>query len=159
MAMDISGLSFFMPLFGFLLVFTIMLALLLKTKLLGENRFVNIVVSFIIAIIFATMTNVREYVQNVTPWFVVLVIALFFILIVVGLYTPKVADVVKPGFVWLFIVALILVFLIAAITVFSSFSGIWEDITSFVTNEARLAGAIILLIIAVLAAWVMTKGK
>jgi len=157
MAMDISGLSFFMPLFGFLLVFTIMLALLLKTKLLGENKFVNVVISFIIAIIFATMTNVREYVQNVTPWFVVLVIALFFILIIVGLYTPKVADVVKPGFVWFFIILLILVFLIAAITVFSSFSGIWDDVTNFVTNEARFAGAIILLIIAILAAWVMTK--
>ncbi|MCX6748128.1 MAG: hypothetical protein NT076_00840 [Candidatus Pacearchaeota archaeon] len=157
MAMDISGLSFFMPLFGFLLVFTIMLALLLKTKLLGENKFVNIVISFIIAIIFATMTNVREYVQNVTPWFVVLVIALFFILIIVGLYTPKVADVVKPGFVWIFIIALILVFLIAAVTVFSSFSGIWSDVTNFVTNEARIAGAIILLIIAVIAAWVITK--
>lgn len=156
-AMDISGLSFFMPLFGFLLVFTIMLALLLKTKLLGENKFVNVIVSFIIAIIFATMTNVREYVQNVTPWFVVLVIALFFILIIVGLSQQKISDIMKPWFVWVFIVVLILIFLIAAVTVFSSFSGIWGDISGFVTNEARIAGAIILLIIAVIAAWVMTK--
>ncbi len=157
MAMDISGLSFFMPLIGFLLVFTIILAVLIKTKLLGENKFINGVVSFIIAIIFATMTNVREYVENVTPWFVVLVIALFFILIIVGLSQQKISDIMKPWFVGVFIAALILVFLIAAIIVFSSFSGIWDDITDFVTNEARIAGAIILLVIAILAAWVMTK--
>ncbi len=153
MAIDISGLSYFLPIFGFLFVFVIVYALLIKTKILGENMLINLIISFIVAIIFATMSSAEEYVETVTPWFVVLVIVLFFILIIIGLSQQKIADIMKPGFVWVFIVALILIFLISAVKVFS----IWQPIQEFVTTEARIAGAIILLIIAGLAAWIITK--
>lgn len=154
MAIDISGLNYFMPLFGFLFVFVIVLALLIKTKILGDNKFINILVGFIIAIIFATMTSVRGYVQAVTPWFAVLVIALFFILVIVGLSQQKIEDFVKPWFVWVFVIVLILIFLISAIKVFPF---TFSDITDFITTEARIVGAVILLIVAALAAWVIAK--
>ena len=153
MVLDISGLTYFMPLFGFLFVFVIVFALLEKTKLLGENKFISILISFIVAIIFATMTSVREYVEQVTPWFAVLIIALFFILIIIGLSQQKIDAIMKPGFVWVFIIVLIIVFLLSATKVFS----LWSGVKDFVTNEARIAGAIILLIIAAIAAWVVGK--
>ena len=110
------------------------------------------------AIIFATFSSTQKYVQQVTPWFAVLMIALFFVLLIIGLSQQKIADIMKPGFVWVFIVLLILVFLIAAIKVFpAAFGDTWNNIVGFVTNEARIAGAIILLIIAGLAAWIITK--
>ena len=84
MALDISGLAYFMPIFGFLFIFVIVFALLDKTKILGGVKWIDVLISFIVAIIFATMTSVREYVEQVTPWFVVLVVALFFILVIVG---------------------------------------------------------------------------
>ncbi len=154
MAIDISGLSYFMPIFGFLFVFVIVYALLSKTELLGDNKFINLLISFIIAVIFSTLGSMQEYVQTVTPWFVVLVIALFFILIIIGLSQQKISEVMKPGFVWVFIILLILVFLISAIKVFS----IWQPIKEFVTMEGSIAGAIILLIIAAITAWVLTKS-
>lgn len=158
MAADLSGLSYFMPIFGFLFVFVIVYALLVKTKILGENMWINLIVSFIIAIIFATMASAQEYVQTVTPWFVILVIALFFMLVIIGLSPHKLGDIMKPGFVWVFIIVLILVFLISAVKVFPfTFGKIWYNVAGFVTTEARIAGAIILLIIAALAAWVITK--
>lgn len=154
MAIDISGLSYFMPIFGFLFVFVIVYALLSKTKILGESQFVSLLISFIIAIVFSTIGSAQEYVQTVTPWFVVLVVVLFFILIIIGLSQQKIEDIMKPGFVWVFIVALILVFLLAATKVFAP---VWWDVKEFISNEGRIAGGILLLIIAALAAWVITK--
>ena len=154
MAIDISGLEFFVPVLGFLFVFVIVYALLAKTKILGDNKFINLIISFIIAIIFATVSSVQEYVKTVTPWFVVLVIALFFILIIIGLSQHKLGDIMKPGFVWVFIILLILVFLIAATKVFSP---AWWDVKDFIINEGRLVGGILLLIIAGIIAWVITK--
>lgn len=154
MAIDISGLEFFMPIFGFLFVFVIVYALLAKTKLLGDNKFINLLISFIVAIIFSIVSPVQKYVQTVTPWFVVLVIALFFILIIIGLSQQKLGEIMKPWFVWVFIVALILVFLISATKVFSP---VWWDVRDFITNEGRIVGGILLLIIAVAAAWVITR--
>ncbi|MEK6820692.1 MAG: hypothetical protein AABX71_03195 [Nanoarchaeota archaeon] len=153
MAIDISGISYFLPIFGFLFVFVIVYALLAKTKLLGDSQLINLIISFIVAIIFSTMASVEEYIETVTPWFVVLVIVLFFILIIIGLSQQKISDIMKPGFVWVFIIALIVIFLISAVKVFS----FWQPIKEFVTTEARIAGAVILLAIAALTAWVLTK--
>ena len=158
MVADLSGLSYFMPIFGFLFVFVIVYALLLKTKILGDNMWINLIISFIIAIIFSVVSSTQEYVQTITPWFAVLVIALFFILVIIGLSPHKLGEIMKPGFVWVFIILLILVFLVSAIKVFpSSFGNAWNSLVGFITNEARIAGAIILLIIAAIAAWVITK--
>ena len=102
--------SFIYP---FLLVFFIVFALLEKTKLLGENMFTNLLIGFIVAIIFTTMSSAQEYVETITPWFAVLLVALFFILVLIGLSQQKIADIMKPGMVWVFLVALILIFLIS----------------------------------------------
>ena len=158
MAIDLSGLAYFMPIFGFLFVFLIVYALLAKTKILGGNMFIDLIVAGIIAVIFSTVSSAQEYVETATPWFVVLVLVLFFILILIGLSQQEIADIMKPGFVWVFIVALILIFLISAIKVFpSTFGDLWYEVTDFITTEARIAGAIILLIIAGLTAWVITR--
>ena len=70
----------------------------------------------------------------------------------------KLEDIMKPSFVWVFIVLLILVFLISAIKVFpAAFGSAWNDIIGFVTYKERIAGAIILLIIAGITAWIITK--
>ncbi len=143
-----------MPVFGFLFVFVIVYALLAKTALLGGGKFVNVLVSFIIAIIFATIGSMQEYVRTVTPWFVVLVIVMFFILIIIGMSQQKIGDIVGKKFVWVFIVALILIFLVAATKVFSP---IWFEVRQFITHEGRIVGGIILLVIAVIVAWVITR--
>jgi len=77
MVLDISGLNYFMPVYGFLFVFLIVFAVLAKTKILGENKFINLIVSIIIGVIFLTMSSVQDYVQMITPWFAVLIICLF----------------------------------------------------------------------------------
>jgi len=157
---DVTGLSYFMPIFGFLFVFVIVYAVVSKTKILGESSAANIMSSLVVAIIFITFASAQEYVQKVTPWFVILVIVLFFVLILVGLSQQKVEAIVRPWFVWVLIVALILVFLIAAIKVFSTtLDPLLSDIRDFIDTEDRILGAVILLVIAGIASWILTKGK
>ncbi|MBI2629908.1 hypothetical protein HYW76_02310 [Candidatus Pacearchaeota archaeon] len=156
--LDISGLSYFMPIFGFMFVFLIVYSVLAKTKILGEEKWINVFVGFIVAIIFAIMTPSREYVQTVIPWFAVLIVSLFLILVLVGLSQSKIDAIMKPWFVWVFIVVLILIFLISAINVFPfTFSAFWGNVTGFVTTQAKVTGAIILLIVAALTAWRITS--
>ncbi|MFA5992389.1 MAG: hypothetical protein WC796_01640 [Candidatus Pacearchaeota archaeon] len=163
--LDLSWLSYYITIFGFLFVFTIMLAILSKTKILGDSsNWANILVSLVFAIVFVTFSPGVEYVQTIIPWFVILIIALFFVLIIVGFSQKKMDDFMKPGLGWVFIILLAIVFIVAAIKVFnpifvqflpgtaSSASGI----KSFFYSERFLGGAL-LLIIAAAAAWVLTK--
>ncbi|MEK6848537.1 MAG: hypothetical protein AABX65_02810 [Nanoarchaeota archaeon] len=154
MAADITGLAYFIPILGFLFVFVMSFAVLVKTKILGESAFVNVFISFILAIIFATVSSARQYVTAVMPWFVVLLIAIFFISLLIGMAGKKVDEFLKPGFIWVFVVLLLVIFIIAAINVFSF------NFTLYIPAkllENRIFGAVLLLIIAAITAWILTK--
>ncbi len=81
MPLDISGLNFFMPVFSFLFVSLIVYLILFKTKILGEGKFLLLLVSFIMAIIFLSFSSLELYVQTIVPWFVVLLISVFLIIL------------------------------------------------------------------------------
>ena len=111
MAADVSSFVYFAPVLVFLVVFAIMVALLHKTKLLGENMYLQIFFSFVIATIFITASSVKQLVLNVIPWFAVLLIALFLIMALLGFMGKT--DIGKSrGLSWVFIILLILVFLV-----------------------------------------------
>ena len=168
MVLDISGVFFFMPVFSFLFVFLITYAILAKTQILGEMNWINVFVSFILAIVFMSFSSAELYVRTVIPWFVVLVIAVFFILIIAG-FTKNLDTIMKPWFAWLIIIVLGIVFLVAAINVFNpvfhpdliitgaeSGPGVVEQFKDFISSS-RVAGSFILLIVAGIVAWVVTK--
>lgn len=168
MTMDVTFATYFLPVFAFLLVFVIIYALLAKTEILGETKSVNILIAFVIAIIFISVSSVRQYVTSVVPWFAVLIAALFFILLIVGL-SQKDFTIIKPWFTWVFVILLILVFLIAAIKVFNKQIGPYlpesekEPSNSFGAKlkdffySQKFLGALLLLIIAALTTWVITR--
>lgn len=157
MVVDISGLSYFMPIYGFLFVFVLIYAILQKTKILGDNKFISLIISFILATIFATVSSMQAYVSLVTPWFIILIVALFFILLIVGFSLKKVEGIISPGFIWVFVAVLILVFLISAIKVFAPFNSVWGNILHFINSYTLLTGTIIFIVITGLVAWVISK--
>jgi len=169
MAADISGLAYFMPIFGFLLVFVVVYALLAKTKILGDSKWANTFTSFVVAIFFASVTSVREYVQHVSVWFAVLIVALFFVLMIIGFSQKDMDKMMKPGLAWIFIVILIVIFLVAAINVFGNLFGPYLPGASGQGGDAflmkarnfvfsdKFLGAVLLLGIAGVATWVLTK--
>lgn len=169
MAIDITGIYFFMPVFSFLFVFFIVYAILLKTKVLGESGFVNVLISFIMAIIFMSFSSLDLYVQTIIPWFIVLVVCVFFVLLVVGFSSGGITNVLSnKAFGWIVIILLIIIFLIAAIKVFNPVfhpdlgvtSGEGTSLIQQIAEaaEGRVIGAILLIIVAGVVAWVLTKG-
>jgi|SRR3989344_2824112 len=165
MAIDISGIQFFMPVFSFLFVFIIIYALLAKTKIIGDNKFVLLLISFIVAIVFMSFSSLELFVRTIIPWFVVLVIAVFLIL-VIGFFSSK-DWVPKSGFGWVVIIVLIVIFLISAIYVFNPVfhpdlgvasgegTSLLQQIGSYMSSG--VLGSILLIIIAIIVAWIITK--
>lgn len=167
--MDISNLFFFMPVFSFLFVFVVVYAILAKTKVLGDGR-VNIIVSFIMAIIFMNFSSLNLFVNTITPWFVVLLICLFFVLVLVGFSsTDLLKKMVTPTFGWVVVIILIAIFLIAAIRVFNPVfhpsliltsggegsPGVVWQIRNIL--DSQVVGSILLLVVGIAAAWFLTK--
>ncbi len=169
MAADLSGFSYFIPIFGFLLVTIVMYALLTKLKILGDDSVVIMFVAFIIGIIFVSMTSVRTVVENVIPWFAMLIIALFFIFVIIGFSQGKFEK--APSWImWTFVLILVGVFLISLMKVFSTviypyLPGNPGPSDPFMSNvkeffySSRFLGAIALLIIAGATAKVLMSGK
>lgn len=166
--LDISGINFFMPVFSFLFVFIVIYAILFKTKVLGDNKFINSLVSFIMAIVFMSFSSMETYVRSVIPWFIVLVVILFLIMMV-GMFSTKEWDkMFTKGFAWIVIVIFIVVFLIVAINVFNP---IFHPDRVFVQGDnpqvfsqliyfifySNWAGTILLLIIGAVVAWFISK--
>ena len=156
MAIDISGIGAFLPVLSFLLVFTVVFAVLAKYKVLGDSKFVNLFVSFIVATIFVSLTSAREYVISITPWFAVFVIASMFILSLVG-FAGKIPEGLTKGIGVLFVVGLLAVFLISAYYTFSS-APFFTSLSDWI-SKPRVYGVLLLVVLSALVSWVLIKVK
>ncbi len=167
MPIDISGIYFFMPVFSFLFVFLIVYAVLGRTKILGESGFVNLLVSFIISIIFMSFSSLELYVKTIVPWTAVLLITIFLVLLIAGMSTKELDKIMTKKFAWSVIIILLVIFLIAAIKVFNPVfhpdliitsgegTSLIEQLTYSI--DGRVAGTILLIVIAGVVSWVLTR--
>ncbi len=169
MAIEITGINYFMPLFSFFFVVLIVYLILNKTKILGESNFLNFLVSFIMAIIFMSFSSIELYVRNIIPWFVVLLIIVFLVLFLAAFSTKDIDKIMTSKFAWAVMIILIIIFMIVAIQVFNpvfhpdkiitSGSGTaGSQIINFFVNS-RYTGTILLVIISAVLGWVVTRGK
>ena len=163
MAADVSAVTYFAPIAAFLIVFLVSFAILHKSKLLGESKWVNLFVSFVIAALFISVASLRLYVQTITPWFGALLVSLFFILALLGLIGG--ADKTHGFLRGFFLVAAILIFLISGVVVFSDTLAPWlpgtpesfgNPVSSWVYSPP-VVGAIILIVIAGAVSWALVR--
>jgi len=153
---DLSLIQNYLPILVFLLVFTIVFAVLAKYKILGESKFVNLFVSFLVSTIFISLTSAREYVLSITPWFVVFIVVSLFILVLVG-FMGKVPEGLTKGIGIVLVIALLIVFLVSAYFTFSSSPFIIN--ASDWVSKPRVYGALILLGLSAVVSWVLIKFK
>src|SRR3989344_1227023 len=157
---DITGIYLFMPIFSFLFVFLIIYALLIKFKILGDSQFVNLLISFVISIFFMSFSGVDLYIRTLIPWFVVLLVCVFLILLIGGFASGKIESIQRNATMWISVGILIAIILIVAIKVFNPIlhpdlivtSG--EDGTSLLGQlryivDTQIAGSLILIIVAI----------
>lgn len=153
-----------LPIMAFMFVFLVTYALLAKTNLLGGNTFIHFFVSFIIAIVFAMSPTATEFTVMTIPWIAVLTVAVLSILLAFALLKGNLDDIVKSPLVALLIVMItLIIFLVSALNVFGPFFAQYmpgpaqkAGLISFLIHPSVL-GAIILVIIAAIASWVLTK--
>ena len=163
---DVSGIAYLTPIFSFLLLFSVVFAILLKTKLLGEHKLGIAFISFLISSIFVSFRNGVQYVLTIIPWMSILLIALVFVFILLGLIGKDMDFMNKKIGVAVLIVAVVL-FLVSAFFVFSETIGQYvpytrnyqPNIFSDFVFSPRVVGAIVLLIFAGLTSLVLVKAN
>ena len=171
MPADASAFAYFAPVWAFLAVFIIMFALLAKTELLGEGKWLNLFVSFVIASIFISAASVQQYVLTIVPWMAVLVISLFFILVLIGFIGKS--EWMHKGVGITVVIAAIVVFVVSGVKVFytvlspyfpgSADYGLGATAEGLVFTDwlfsGPVLGAIFLLALSGIVSWVLVKAK
>ena len=165
---DLSAVSYFLPLLGFLVVFIISYFLIHASKLI-EPKLVNAFLSFIISTVFVSAVGPRLYILAIIPWFAVLIVGLFLFMALVGFLGKDVMPTKAIGITFVIIMAVI--FVISAIFVFSSYyspylpwnsgEGANPDALHVVgwIFSPSVGGAILLLGISAVVAWILVKAK
>lgn len=154
---SISAIGYFMPIFAFLLVFIVVYALLVKTKVLGDSQPVMLFISFILSAFFIVEASLVEFVQFSSAWFGVGVIGLFFLIVVLA-FIPGIDIGAFFGkgnwFAWTLLGVVIVFFIVSSAYVFNWVTS-WGVIQSWFNTE--WFGLILLLIIAGVVSIILTK--
>lgn len=153
---DVSGLGYLLPIFGFLFVFIIVYATLNKTKIIGEVKFIQLLVSFIIATVFVLTVQPKEYILSIIPGFAVMIVVAFLILVLTGFIGDGVKG-MAGGIGNAIVVIMMIIFIVVAYMVFSA------SIDSFISGVSGLSpkilGAAVFIVISALVSWVLVKSK
>ncbi|MFZ5955565.1 MAG: hypothetical protein ACOYT4_03995 [Nanoarchaeota archaeon] len=151
---SLASLNYFLPIFSFLFVFIMIYALLAKTKIIGDNQFVNLFLSFILAVFFILNVSLVEFVQFNLAWFVVFIICVFMIMLLISFSHGKLDVVMKPFVAWVLMIALITFFIISSAHIFK-WTIDWVQIQSWMSTDWW--GLVLVLIIAGIVSWRITK--
>ena len=150
---SVSAIGYFMPIFAFLLVFIVVYALLVKTKVLGESPAVLLFVSFILSSFFIVEASLVEFVQFSSAWFGTIVISLFFLIVILA-FIPGIDLGAFFGkgnwFAWVLFVLLVGFFVISSAYVFNWVVN-WGMIKSWFNTD--WFGMVLLLVIAGIVSW------
>lgn len=112
--------EFLIPVFIFILIYAIIYALLSKTKFLGDSVNLNAMVAFALSVLFAVMPGAMEFVSVIAPWFIVMVVVAFSVLLVFtfgGLKGDAVEKIFKNSSVYWTIIMLSIIILVGGLTV------------------------------------------
>jgi len=125
MALLTTGLlDYFLPIFSFLLVFVISYALLMKTKILGEDDKLNLLAALAVSILFLFTPEATQIIKIATPWFVIFLLLLtliFATFLFLGIKQETMTDVLKDPVVRMAILVIIIgIFLFAFVQIFGS---------------------------------------
>ena len=79
-------LDFFAPVLTAVLVFTLVFALLTKTKLLGGNKVVDSLVAIVLGLLILLIPDVVDLVNFMAPWFVLMVVFIVLLLLLYQMF-------------------------------------------------------------------------
>jgi len=116
--------------FPWVLIFTLVFAILEKTKVAGENKQVNAIISFAVAIIFIAVKPTRDAIGELVPFLAVFAVILLIFMILYGFVLQgevKIEGTLKN-------ILLAIIFTAVAIIGLKS-TGLWSSIRDFIASE------------------------
>lgn len=171
--LDVGILDYFSPVWIFLLVAAVMFGVLEVTNLFGKNRGLNGLVAFLMGLLFILTDPLRQFLNILTPWFVVLIVftmCIVLIFLFLGVKPGVIATAAQePGVVWFVIILIVILFIAVLTYVFGPQmqaitqgseggpEGLTKDIGLILFNP-KVIGASILLLIAAQAVRLIAKG-
>lgn len=150
---DLSGVAGHIELFGFLLIFLITYALIAKTKVFGENQFLNLLISFTVAIMFVVVPPATKFITSAIPWVAVFFVVLALVLLTIS-FCGEIEKVMKPQMMVAVVIGLLLVLLVSAI---HTFGYVFQPVGAVLTRP-KVYTAVLLFVIAIIASFVLTRG-
>jgi hypothetical protein len=154
---SVSAIGYFMPIFAFLLVFIVIYAILIQTKVLGGSQPIMLFVSFILASFFIVEASLVEFIQFSSAWFGVFVMAIFFLVVILA-FIPgiKIGEFFGKNnwFAWTLFVLMIIFFISSSAYVFNWVVN-WGLLREWFYSD--WFGMILLLIIAGIVSFVLAK--
>ncbi|MFA4960934.1 MAG: hypothetical protein WC548_04705 [Candidatus Pacearchaeota archaeon] len=155
-----GAMTFFIPIFAFLLIFIIIYALLKKTEILGGSEPIILFVSFVLAIFFIFEASLVELVRFSSAWVTVVVMVVFFLIAIIGFLPGKepLGFLTKGNWLaWAVLIIIVGIFIFSSVYVFNWVIN-WELINSWFGTE--WVGMILLILIALVISYIITKkGK
>ena len=151
---DFSPIVSLMPVITFLIVWIVVYTILVKTKII-EVKFLQLLLSFLVATVFIVSANARVYVENVVPWFAVLVVSGAFILGMLG-FLGKDVDFLKKGVGAALIIIFLVGLVVAGIAIYSTSL---LDNYYMLTSYPRVYGAVLLALVGAIVSWILVKMK
>jgi len=150
---SVGAVTYFLPIFAFLLVFIVVYALLKKTSVLGGSEPIMLFISFVLSSFFVVEASLVEFVTFNSAWFGVFAIAIFFLVALLGFVPGKEPLTVltkNDWFAWTILGLIVALFIISSAYVFNWVLN-WELIESWFHTD--WFGLILLLVIAAFVSW------
>jgi len=154
MVASLSALEYFMPILAFLVVFVVIYAILIKTKVLGENTFVALFISFVLSIFFVVEASLVDYVLFSSAWFVVIIFFVFLLFLILAFFPGKL-DFLEKGWVSWVVVGLLLAFFIISSAYTFNWAVNWQEVNEWLYSD--WFGLVLLLVIAAIVSWVLAR--
>ncbi|MEI7718951.1 MAG: hypothetical protein WCI72_03720 [archaeon] len=156
MVVSLVAISTIMPVISFLFIFILIYALLVKTKVLGENNMISLFLSLIIASFFIVNVNLVEFTKMNISWFVVFIVCLFMILLMLSFVGKEASEFfVKNTKVAGVLVALVIIMFIVSSSYAFNWAINFDSAQSLFDKE--WFGMVLLIIVAGIVSFVLTK--
>lgn len=171
---DFGILNQFSAVFVWLLIWTVVYAVLQVTKVLGANKGLDALIAICVAFFFTLSPELTKVIATMAPWFVIFIMFLFFIWLLgmfIGMSQSELRDAFgkeSGAFWWIFSIGLIiLIYAVSKVFGQSLLEGGGGNATSqgFAANvmqtifNPKLLGVVLLLIIASFAVRFMAENK
>ena len=105
--LDISALQSFSNIFVFLFVWLVVYAILLYTKIMGQNRYLPILIALMLALFSLFSDTFTRIILNIVPWIVLIFVLIFLLTVAIQSFGGGGTD--APGIQGLNIVLLVIV--------------------------------------------------